>query len=1120
MVVLLIGLTFVIAFALGSGAFNPAATNNRGALNNTAGSAIGSGVGFDGVSDDEALEHLANRVLPGNNDDPGNRAPRPRPDAGAYLPDAIPRTTTSRDAPLTLDPAAHAFALVPPADAVDAADELPLALVSADIAPGAGAAHARLAPVVRAGVVMGASVRGRVVDAMMRPIRNAQISVRVDAIDSTASVIAAATIDDSGAFTIDGIAPGAYRLTIAHELFDTRHVPVTVGPLDVALDVGTYAMEVNARWAGVLTVGVRESGEVVVDARLQLRPIATRDGSGRALDARTNAAGLATFTGLLPGRYQVSVLGPRNSAVADDDDDDDHSASLPVERGRAIVHVVPPAAANGVIGAEPVWIALTTAGEIAGAVTGPDGEAVVGAEVVLVQTDTGRSDVLAITNAGGRYRATLTADQTASLPTARLYARDAGYRWYSEPREGLTAADTDVWLSLSAYAARGRRAIVTGQLDFGDLELAAASSTSGAAQIAIAFTPDDATSTGTGPAPLIALERDGRLTIVEFGDGSPAARRRLVIIAPGIGAFSRTITLPAPPAARADGRLQPLRDAPAVDIGALRLTRGVMIEGRAFALDNVHVGLGDSTAALALPDTQTFERLANGMIIATAAPLRVRASADGAYKLGPLPVGSHRIAVAVTDRADSVQADRSATRLHDLWVYVKPSLLTSAESPAETAPRVRIDFDTTALAGPLGDGARDVSDAGANAADIGRLLLGTLRLNDRPAAAGTLVAIALDGDAIAFVTTDAAGRVTVSDPRLTALDAISIDRRVRFHLAGAPWPVTATRATVSKLEDGSRLRDVVLHGLPILGRINREGGGPIDGTTVALLDSDWRVRQVARPMRGDALAIDHVPWGDWEIELALPADADTGTRRVYRLAVSVPEDNGVGAPRTRVAVATTLALGRGRLVGHVVDALDQPVPRATVVVRWRPSDGERPDESGPYMSVVRADDDGRFAVDGLRAGHYVIHNVPTAGAPLGLTPVVVLADIGPSVATLKLGLAGAAQSLVRLTRAGADVLADDTALALGPMGARLTLAGPFGFALPAGVIAGDPADWLGIAATTPGLAPIARLPVLPIDERFAVYGHIPGLAPVQSNAEATGAPARTHTLTVPHGQSE
>jgi RNA polymerase sigma factor (sigma-70 family) len=159
-----------------------------------------------------------------------------------------------------------------------------------------------------------ARIEGTLVDAATRALRSdaRAILVRAGALPtSSAELESYSTV--AGRFVFSQVTPGTYRvLATADGAASALSAPLTVGPggtvsgIELALPAGTT-------WSGTLR---DETSRPCANVALRLTRIVTReDEPALVRGARTGADGSITWRHLLPGRYRVECLTPREAGA-------------------------------------------------------------------------------------------------------------------------------------------------------------------------------------------------------------------------------------------------------------------------------------------------------------------------------------------------------------------------------------------------------------------------------------------------------------------------------------------------------------------------------------------------------------------------------------------------------------------------------------------------------------------------------------------------------------------------------------------------------------------------------------------------------------------------------------
>ena len=128
-----------------------------------------------------------------------------------------------------------------------------------------------------------------------------------------------ASSDDTGQFTITGVLPGRYTLV-------TRPLPIAnqpstnlSGAVDVTVSGDVEGVVLDLSPAQSLTGRVRTRGGTtppLANARLQASRIGGSIGAAaQAPTAAWDSEGRFTFSNLLPGRYRLTLAGPRNAVM-------------------------------------------------------------------------------------------------------------------------------------------------------------------------------------------------------------------------------------------------------------------------------------------------------------------------------------------------------------------------------------------------------------------------------------------------------------------------------------------------------------------------------------------------------------------------------------------------------------------------------------------------------------------------------------------------------------------------------------------------------------------------------------------------------------------------------------
>jgi protocatechuate 3,4-dioxygenase beta subunit len=126
--------------------------------------------------------------------------------------------------------------------------------------------------------------------------------------------------DETGTFTISSVLPGRYTLVARPSVTGNQQRAGLTGALDLTVTGNLEGVILNLSPGQVLTGRVRTSGSIGPPTVPSLRVQATRIGEAVTAGAQPavaswDAEGRFTFVNLLPGRYRLTLIGPRNAEV-------------------------------------------------------------------------------------------------------------------------------------------------------------------------------------------------------------------------------------------------------------------------------------------------------------------------------------------------------------------------------------------------------------------------------------------------------------------------------------------------------------------------------------------------------------------------------------------------------------------------------------------------------------------------------------------------------------------------------------------------------------------------------------------------------------------------------------
>ncbi|MBL8841473.1 MAG: carboxypeptidase regulatory-like domain-containing protein [Planctomycetes bacterium] len=456
-------------------------------------------------------------------------------------------------------------------------------------------------------LVDGAAVRGRVIDGAGAPIAGARVlaATRFDpfAIFAAAGMEvrtpAEAITDGDGRFALDGIEPG---LELQLSARARGYAPSATQKVLAAPGAPTTVELRLLRGARLVVTLQGPDGAPYPDATCRLDPsdlkldeLSAGNDAMRGTRRRTDRAGQATFSGLAPGRYRARV------DVA------------PFVEARADVVVAPDSQEL------TATLLLTHGRELRGRVAAKDGTPIAGAHVSATEPTSLANVMKAATGAGRRFaeadaegRFTLT-----GLPHAKLEVA-ARAKGYEEAKVTIDAEATEVELALATRGAL--EGIVLSRVTGKPLRAYVLLLERRAQESASMF--DASAFAGMQEQRLAIASENGKFRLTGVAPGE----LRLGVVADGHGEWR--------------GEWLRLEEGATKRGIIVSLAAEAVVTGRVVAADG-----GRPLAGATLQRNRADQALLQQMVSRMLQSPEASCDADGRFRVGGLPAGSHRFTV-------------------------------------------------------------------------------------------------------------------------------------------------------------------------------------------------------------------------------------------------------------------------------------------------------------------------------------------------------------------------------------------------------------------------------------------------------------------------------------------